>query len=168
MDWWARGVAFVRVSGSRAVPGVFPVNFLIVVPLVWGREAGGVVGDFSCAGDMVAVVFEVLGQRGEFRKVGPDPLVIAVDAEAGGELAGEDGGAAGTTHRGRNMGIGEETTLFGEGIDVGRVDLARVVVVHTPDPGAHVIDGEEEDVRFLLCHDREGRWQCEGQAGEQC
>ena len=112
--------------------------------------------------------FEVLGQGDELREVRPNPLVIAVDAEAGGELSGEQGRAAGSTHWSRDVGIGEEAALLGKCVDVGSVDVSGIVIVHAANPGAHVINGEGEDVGFFLCRYREDRWQSEGQAGEQC
>ena len=69
---------------------------------------------------------------------------VAVDAMAGGKLAGWEGGAAGGAHRAADVELGEEGALGGETVEVGRFDSA--VAVATEVAPAEIVGEDEDDV----------------------
>ena len=132
-------VGFVAAVGiDDALPGWFVVEAV-------GANAGGnvIVVDFPDAGDVVAILDEVLGKGDDVWDFVAKVAIEIVDFDLIGTQPGHDGGPTGVAERELVVGPVESDALGGEAVDVGSFDDEVAVAA---EGGGKVVDGDEEDV----------------------
>ena len=95
-------------------------------------------------GNVIAVAFEVLGERDDIGQHRRPALVVVVDSGGGRSFACEQGRARGIAEWRRTVGVGEKGSAFGKPVDVRRGDAG--VTFQATDPIVHVVHRDEEDV----------------------